>query len=87
MIIYHPEHSEKKSITYANIKPNTVCNSAFIKQMQRPKKDPLKYTETLHRATDDKNYPGKFKGFMDSFAFGGMGGLSCKMKVRVKVSS
>lgn len=55
--------------------------------MQRPKKNPLKYTETLHRATDDKNYPGKFKGFMDSFAFGGMGGLSCKMKVRVKVSS
>ncbi|KAL3992085.1 hypothetical protein ACER0C_011710 [Sarotherodon galilaeus] len=61
VIIYHPEHSEKKSITYANIKPNTVCNSAFIKQMQRPKKNPLKYTETLHRATDDKNYLGKFK--------------------------
>lgn len=56
--------------------------------MQRvKKKNPLNYIETHLAATGDKNYPGKFKSFMGSFAFGGTDGLSCKMKVRVKVSS
>lgn len=38
--------------------------------MKRVKRNPLNYTETHHRAADDKNYPGKLKTFMDSFAFG-----------------
>lgn len=40
--------------------------------MERVKKqkNPPNFTETHQRVAGDKNYPGKFKSFMDFFVFG-----------------